>query len=256
MGLRNRMAILSETFAHDRFEKRVLSNYTLITSILEYTNQHGYEMLDLVNKADAETIAEVKDNAGNIEKGVSYVLSEEGNEIDMLIRETVVEGEGRGRKIHGTGKLMWTHDVLHRKDFDATITSKVPRGYVFSAELTGVIAKLKQHGVKLIELDKKVKIEGEEFHISKFIQSKRESYGGHKTVKLEGEFKSGKKTYPKGSIYVDMAQPLAGLIFYLLEPQADDGLVFWNYFDDFLMKNNVEKGKLSYPVFKIFKTLN
>lgn len=255
MGLRNRMAILSETFAHDRFEKRVLSNYLLITSILEYSNEHGYEMLDIVTKADKEIIEEVKNQTG-IEKGVSYERSPKADTIDMLIRETVIEGEGRGRKIHGTGKLMWTHNVLHQKEFDPTISSKLPLGYIYPAELKGVSAKLRQHGIKLIETNKKMKLEGEEFRISKFTQNQRASYGGHKTVKLEGEFVEGKKTCAKGSVYVDMAQPLAMLAFYLLEPQADDGLVFWNYFDDYLIKNKVESGKLNYPVLKIYDPIN
>jgi len=255
MGLRNRMAILSETFAHDRFEKRVLSNYLLVSSILEYSNKHGYEMLDIVSEADKQIIEEVVSQAGK-EKGVSYKRSPNGDTIDMLIRETVVEGEGRGRKIHGTGKLLWTHDVLHQKNFDATITSKVPRGYIYPAELKGVTAKLIQHGIKLIETEKKMKLEGEEFRISKFTQSQRTAYGGHNTVKLEGEFVEGIKTCPKGSIYVDLAQPLAMLAFYLLEPQADDGLVFWNFFDDYLINNNVENGKLKYPVLKIYDPID
>ncbi len=258
MGLRNRMAILSETFAHDRFEKRVLSNYLLVTSILEYTNEHGQEMLDLVMKADEETINQIKHNAGTFEKGVRYERSPVGDTIDMLIRETRPVGPattGRRQRVEGTGKVSWISNVLHLKDFSPTISSKVPRGYVYPAELTEVTRKLKQHGIKLVELNKKMKLEGDKFHISEFKQSERESYGGHKTVKLEGEFKSGKSTFPKGSIYVDMAQPLAWLAFYLLEPQADDGLVFWNYFDEYLIENKVEKGSLAFPVLKIYRAL-
>ena len=41
IGLRNRMAILSETFSHDRFYKRIHSANVFIEEILEYTNQHG-----------------------------------------------------------------------------------------------------------------------------------------------------------------------------------------------------------------------
>jgi hypothetical protein len=47
---------------------------------------------------------------------------------------------------------------------------------------------------------------------------------------------------------VDAAQPLANLIFYLLEPQSDDGLTTWNFFDD-----QIGEGNTIYPVFKYFK---
>ena len=259
MGLRNRMAILSETFAHDRFEKRILSNYYLLASLLEYTNQHGGEMLDLVKRADEETVEMIKNNTGELQKGVRYQLNPVGDTIDMLIRETVAEDDpegGRRRMMRGTGKIYWEQDIFHLKDFEPILTSKVPKGYLIPAELSGVVQKLRQHGIKVTGLEQKVKLDGEQFIIREFKQSDRESYGGHKTVSLEGEFRESAKTYPKGSYYVDMAQPLAWLIFYLLEPQSDDGLVFWNYFDDYFAKNKVESGKLAYPVFKIYKSLN
>ena len=49
-----------------------------------------------------------------------------------------------------------------------------------------------------------------------------------------------------------MAQPLRNLIFYLLEPQSDDGLVTWNFFDTYLKAKGVDKKPVEYPVFKHF----
>ena len=100
-----------------------------------------------------------------------------------------------------------------------------------------------------------MKIDGQEFFISKYNQSEREGYGGHKAVTLEGEFKPVKKTVPAGSFYVDMAQPLAWLIFYLLEPQSDDGLLYWNYFDDYLLTREAETKSVDYPVLKLIRPL-
>ena len=257
-GLRNRMAILSETFAHDRFEKRILSNYVLVTSVLEYTNEHGKTMADIVRKADMETVQNIEQNAGTLRKGVRFDLNPEGDTINMMIRETRPVGQqqqGRRQRVEGTGKVKWTSNVLHRKDFIPSETSIVPRGYVYPAELTGITDKLEQHGIAYSEIDKKIKLEGDIFSIVEFNQSERERYPGHKNVSLEGDFKRGKKSFPKGSIYVDMAQPLAWLIFYLLEPQSDDGLVYWNYFDDFLISRGVKNGQVDYPVLKIYQQL-
>jgi hypothetical protein len=36
---------------------------------------------------------------------------------------------------------------------------------------------------------------------------------------------------PATAVVVEMGQPLARLLFTLLEPRSDDGLVTWNYFD-------------------------
>lgn len=50
-----------------------------------------------------------------------------------------------------------------------------------------------------------------------------------------------------------MAQPLTNLIFYMLEPQSDDGLVTWNFFDEYFEKNEVNEKNVIYPVFKYYE---
>jgi dipeptidyl-peptidase-4 len=252
VGLRNRMGILSEAFPHDHFEKRVLSNYYLVMSVLEYTNEHAKEIREMIDRADQETIDLVKTQAGTLQRGVHYELAAEPETITMLIRQTepyTPAGSTRQR-YRPTGKLGYVENVKHSNHFVPTLMSTVPRAYIFPAELKNVADKLTEHGIMVKTLDKKIKVEGEEFIINKFTQNQREGYGGHKVVSLEGSFKPSKKSIPAGSYYVDLAQPLAWLAFYLLEPQSDDGLVYWNYFDEYLLKQGVDKGNVPYPVLK------
>jgi len=252
VGLRNRMGILSEAFPHELFEKRILSNYYLLVSVLEYTGNHSKDISAMLAKADQETIDLIKSGAGKIQRGVSYSLAPEPEPIRMLIRETVPYTDANGRKRQRpTGNLNWLENIKHSNHFVPTRLSTVPRTYIFPAELENVAQKLEQHGIIVNKTGKKVKIEGEEFVISKYTQSEREGYGGHKAVTLAGDFKPVKKTIPAGSFYVDMAQPLAWLTFYLMEPQSDDGLLYWNYFDEFLKKAGVLKGGVAYPVVKV-----
>jgi hypothetical protein len=252
VGLRNRMGILSETFPHELFEKRILSNYYLLVSVLEYTGTHSKEIKDLIAKADQSTIDLIRSEGGKIQRGTTYTLAPEPETVRVMIRETVpYTDDNNRRRQKPTGNLNWLENVKHSNHFVASKLSTVPRAYVFPAELTKVAEKLEEHGIILTKTEKKAKFTGEEFTISKFAQSEREGYGGHKTVTLTGEFKPLTKSIPAGSFYIDMAQPLAWLIFYLLEPQSDDGLVYWNYFDEYLKGKNVEKGNVAYPVFKI-----
>ena len=39
----------------------------------------------------------------------------------------------------------------------------------------------------------------------------------------------------------------------MLEPQSDDGLVSWNFFDDYLKENGVTKKAVEFPIFKYYK---
>jgi dipeptidyl-peptidase-4 len=38
-----------------------------------------------------------------------------------------------------------------------------------------------------------------------------------------------------------------------LEPQSDDGLINWNFFDSYLEKQGVNNKPVDYPVFKYIK---
>ena len=69
---------------------------------------------------------------------------------------------------------------------------------------------------------------------------------------LEGEFNSKTKKCKKGDYKIEMTQPLANLIFYLLEPQSDDGLVNWNFLDKYLHKAGIKTKKVAYPIFKFW----
>jgi hypothetical protein len=49
---------------------------------------------------------------------------------------------------------------------------------------------------------------------------------------LTGSWVAANRTLPARTLRVDLAQPLARLAFYLLEPRSDDGLTNWNLLDD------------------------
>lgn len=256
IGLRNRMAILSETFSHDSFEKRVLSNYLFLVSVLEFTSAHSIEMQKIVTDADNETIQLIKEKGGILEKGVEYNIAAAQKPIDLLTRETEEYKDENGRtRRRPTGRLFWIQNVKHFNHFEPDLLSVVPCGYIFPAELKNVAAKLEEHGIRVTTLSKKTGIEGQQFIITKYSQDSRPSYGSHKMVKAEGQFTTKKIKAEAGSYYVDMRQPLAWLIFYMLEPRSDDGLLLWNYFDDYLLPKGVEKGNVAYPVLKLMKPL-
>ncbi len=68
----------------------------------------------------------------------------------------------------------------------------------------------------------------------------------------EGRFEAATRTAHAGDYVVDLAQPLANLIFYMLEPQSDDGLLTWNFFDTYLEQNDVKNKVVEFPIFKYF----
>jgi dipeptidyl-peptidase-4 len=250
-GLRNRMAILCESFAHDPFEERILTSKLFTLSIIEYTNMHGRDMQEIIKQADEETVNNVSRNAGNFEKGVRFEVTPQDELIDLLVYEMVpvVDPETGEETLEPTENIISTPGVQIFNNYEATELSTFPRGYIFPGELTMVAEKLKEHGIAVLFLDEHVEAKGEEFIITSFNKSTDE-YENHFEVTLEGFFQTTIKEFPAGIYLVDLAQPLANLAFYMLEPESDDGLVRWNYFDDYLLEKGVESKEIPFPVFK------
>jgi len=254
MGLRNRLAILSETFRYDTFEKRIFSAKMFVLSILEYSNIHGDEIVEVIEKSEKETVQQILENAGNFQKGVQFHMAPLDETINLLVYDTVPgEIDARGREQRQRlDRRVWFSDVQTFQRFEPTKLSTVPRGYIFPAELKNVADKLKQHGINVTVLDRPTLFDGEEFTVTGFSQGTRPNQK-HLTATIEGAFEKTAKEFPAGSYHVDLAQPLAFLAFYLLEPEADDGLAVWNYFDEYLKAQGVESKSVPYPVFKYMK---
>lgn len=70
MGLRNKIGILSEAFAHERLYQRMNSTHAFVTEILEFTNAHAQEIARVNDEAEAAAINLVKTGAGKVKKGV------------------------------------------------------------------------------------------------------------------------------------------------------------------------------------------
>jgi hypothetical protein len=126
-----------------------------------------------------------------------------------------------------------------------------PRAYLFKPEkdLQVVIEKLRQHGIAVEELTTPLTVEVEVMTIGNVTRAQR-AFQKHQEVKITGEYKKERMTLPAGTIMVRTAQPLGLLVCYLLEPESDDGLVDWNFFDAYL-----EAGK-TFPVYKLMHNVN
>lgn len=251
-GFRNRMAILSESFAHNRFYERINSTYIFMSEILEFANKNSKEIIDINKKAEEAAIQNVIKNAGKLKKGVQFKMVPLNKLNDFITYDYLTVSDTNGKtKQYRTGKIVEYDDIDYYAKFEATKESTLPRGYIIPTEFTEVVKNLRMHGIKVESLQKNQSFSGENFVIDSLVNDK-EAFQKHKTATLYGDFKSETKKYKKGDYLVDMAQPLSNLIFYMLEPQSDDGLVHWNFFDSYIKKKTAEGKKVDFPVFKYF----
>jgi dipeptidyl-peptidase-4 len=259
-GLRNRLAIITETPGQPTFERRIYAQYAYITALLEYTNAHAKEMQAVVKKADDDTVANVmaKAESGQLKNWIDGEYHSRGK-IDLLAYRTNVPEYRPGTSILGTkpGTASGQPEVVHNVD-DLTMPvgtrdAIVPRGYMLPAELADIVAKLRLHNIKVLAIDKAMRVEGEEFRIE---HMRKVRSSGYEMTVLDGTFQPlATKEFPAGSFYLDMAQPMANAAFYYLEPQARDGFVGWSVLDDRLRALGADTHSVTYPIFKVRKEI-
>ncbi|PTM10326.1 MAG: hypothetical protein DA407_03985 [Bacteroidetes bacterium] len=253
MGLRNKVGILSEAFAHDRLYERMNGTYGFVAEILEFTNVNGKKMAEINAKATQDVINNVKQNAGKVKKGVRFKMVPLEDTFTLRTYDyTAYNNESAETRYVRSGKIIDIPNVQNYSKFEAEVESTLPRGYFLPKSMKHIAEHLKKQGIVVIELKKSKRAIGDEFMMSDLNLSKRE-FEGHLMANAQGEFVSKTKTFKKGDYWIDMAQPLSNLIFYMLEPQSDDGLVTWNFFDDYFKENNIESKPVAYPVFKYYQ---
>ena len=260
-GLRNRMSILAETPIHLSFRRKIYAQYALIAGILEYAHRHGREMQEICRNADREVVDAVLAKAERGElKNFTAGRYESRGRIDILAyREKNEPGYIPGTSVRARipasllGPPVLVRDVEDMTKTVGTAEATVPRGYLIPADLDFIAEKLRTHNVKVDVLAEPVKASGEEFVVDRLVKTRR---GGFNMTSLEGGFaRSQVKEFPAGTLRVDMAQPLANLAFYCLEPQAADGFVGWSLLDGYLKSAGADKRSVVYPIFKYFKII-
>jgi hypothetical protein len=143
-----------------------------------------------------------------------------------------------------------TYVMPYFADFVPKRTARIPYAYLIPVFGTDVLDKLRQHGIAVERLTEAVTLETEAFRI-KEIKGAERLYQGHRTNAVKGEYAVEKREFPKGTLVVRTAQALCRLAAYLLEPESDDGLLVWNFFDRDIV-SQWGRGAQTYPVYKLY----
>lgn len=246
-GLRNRLTILSEAYSYLDFKGRVAVTEAFVEEIFKYAALHATEIRALIKRVDEEAV-----RGRTAQQGVAFEIKPLDKPVNILV------GEVEKMKNPKSGKMMTAMieskitptPMLDYGLFAAIQNAPVPRAYMFRDEdgMKTVISKLRAHGIPIEELTEAASVEVERFMIEDVRKAAR-AFQGHAEVKLKGRAQKETVEFPAGSILVRTSHPYAALIFYLLEPESDDGFVNWNFLDAYL-----EKGK-TYPIHKIMGEL-
>ena len=244
VGLRNRIAILSEAASFLPFKQRVEVTLQFVEAVLQETAKHADVVKRLTREADARVTLWGLRPEGAPTVGVRYEMASRG--VEPIPLEKLVPGmEIDHRKAPTALQIV---NLLVYDRFRATRTTPFPSAYLLPPSQAPAVELLRRHGIMVERLTSPWKGKAEEFEITESVSSP--PFQGHRLVRLEGQYKRIDADAPAGAYLVRTSQPLGNLICQLLEPESLDGLAAWG-----LLEGEMRSGQ-KYPILKIMNRVN
>ena len=229
-GLRNRVAVLSEAYSHDPFERRVKSTYAFTNELLSLIAERAQEL-----KERTAGTPDMAVRRGLVATGVPIraALPEHAPpqpvtyEILARTGDTLRTQPGVPRGIRRTGRFV-TRAMPVFDRFVPTLDRPVVGQYVISGRDTATLRRLALHGVAaqpVAELPRSL----EEFVIDSVVRASR-PFQGHLETRVFGQW----RPVSEGSTIIDpytvdaVANP--PLVMYLLDPESDDSFGTWDLY--------------------------
>jgi hypothetical protein len=235
IGLRNRIALLSEAYSYATFEDRILATNRFIEENLNHAHANAAAVRRLTEESDKRSMVGSK-------LALRAELERATEPVQILMGEVVEE------KNPYSGQMMFRRADVTKPEmmtemgtFRATDTERVPAAYFVPPNLRTVVDRIQAHGIATSTLQSAETIQIEEFRIDT-IEPAAQPFQNRIERTLRGSWVAAERQLPAGTIRIDMTQPLARLAFYLIEPRSDDGLADWNLVD------GLEADAKAYPI--------
>ena len=234
-GLRNRLAILSEAFSHDPMARRVASTYDFVSEILSYLAERKTEIMRLEKQGDAKVAAWAK--APGSSPPLALKSRMDTTRVEDVRVEQVVPLADSAMREPGMGMRRRTGIIkLVRMpvmaSFTPTLTSTLPFAYAFDGSTAKVLLPiLAIHGITVERLDAPARVTAQSFAVDSVLDRGR-SETPRMMKDVTGRWNdAAARTLATGTYVVRAGQPRGLAAFYLLEPESEDGLMQWSFYD-------------------------
>jgi hypothetical protein len=224
IGLRNRIAILSEAYSYATFQDRITATTRFLDENLNFAHAHADAIKRLTAEVDKRPLV------GSM-LGLRAEQERAPEPVEILMGEVTEERNPySGQLMFRRADVSKPERMVEQGTFSATVTQRVPSAYFIPSNLRTVIDRLQAHGIPTTTLQASETLAVEEFRIEG-IDVAPQPFQNRTERTLLGAWAQVDRELPAGTLRVDLTQPLGRLAFYLIEPQSDDGLANWNLVD-------------------------
>jgi hypothetical protein len=239
-GLRGRISILSEAYSHDPFQRRVASTYAFVREILSAAARHSGSIAQLRASVDRVQEPQVPVRARLTTKPFDAAIP---FEILRRTGDSSVTQPGVPKGVRRTGRFVTQLMPVYDR-FEGTLAVPKPAAYLLPND-PKILALLRLHGLTVDSTGSAASYgRAEAFTVDSVVHAVR-PFQGHRETRLVGRWAPASGT--RGGVIVAATGRQGPLAAYLLEPESDDGLVDWNFFDADLAPGS------TYPVIRLYK---
>jgi hypothetical protein len=254
VGLRNRIAILSEAYSYLDFKSRIDVTAAFVEEIFRSAAENAQRILTLTAQADRVFTA-APPSQKPVELGVDFEIRALPELVDIVVGDVKKQLNPRsGKEMSQMTELAVPVKMKDYGVFEATRLVAMPQGWLIpkqladSPRMAAAIDRLKWHGLVMRTVSTDGPVTVERFLISEFNRAER-AFQGHREARLRGTLQKAQLSVSAGSLFIPANQPLARLAFYLLEAESDDGLVAWN-----ILEEGLAAGE-TYPIYRVLNAL-
>jgi hypothetical protein len=224
LGLRNRLAILSEAYSYATFPDRILATSRFIEEILLFAHANAARVRSVVDEAARQPVI-------GQELTLRATFQRSAQPVEILMGNVVEERNPYSGAVMLRRTDARTPEPMYEYGtFQATETETAPAAYLITDPVPAILANLDGHGIRWQRLGAARELHAETFRVDSSTVAVRE-WQGRRERTVFGAWTPATIQAPATAVLVPMDQPLARVIFTLLEPRSDDGLVNWNFFD-------------------------
>lgn len=254
-GLTGRLDILLETYSYIDFAARVATISAFLLEIFRYVAAHAEEVIAVAEQAEKETITRGRDPSPDDFVGINYGAPRRTEHGKLVFDWPVYPLEEASivaydlDSIHQRripGRRITTYRTTHRARFIPTVS--VPRPFAYLVTAPDIAGKLRQHNVEMESLSGPLDLDVEAYvALSSEKTDSPDICTGIERFETVLTVRKERRTvhFEAGTLVVPTGQRLGNLAVYLLEPESDDGLARWEFFD-----SAVQIGE-PFPVYRV-----